>query len=165
MPKLSWLAIKKRITLLMIIVALSAVGLAGRLAYIQLVKHSFYLAKGLEQRLRPIPIDAYRGTIRDANGEVLAESRSAAAVFAIPIEVKDPQGTALKLAPILDLDYDFLYQRLTKRSAAEWLKKRVSDEEARRVTELELPGSGLWKTLSATTRWEASPPDPRPRRR
>ena len=28
--------------------------------------------------------------------------------FAIPIEVKDPKETALKLAPILDLDYDFL---------------------------------------------------------
>src|SRR5690554_6544900 len=143
MPKIPRLAIKKRITVLMIICVLLALGLVGRLAYVQLVKHSFYLAKGLEQRLRPIPIDAYRGTIRDANGEVLAESRSAAAVFAIPIEVKDPKETALKLAPILDLDYDFLYQRLTKRSAAEWLKKRVSDEEARRVVELELPGIGV----------------------
>ncbi|MGI6034558.1 MAG: penicillin-binding transpeptidase domain-containing protein [Limnochordia bacterium] len=143
MPKIPLLVIRKRITVLMLLCVLLALGLAGRLVYIQLMEHSFFMEKGLEQRLRPIPIDAYRGTIRDANGEVLAESKSAAAVFAIPIEVKDPQGTALKLASILDVDYDFLYQRLTKRSAAEWLKKRVSDEEARRVTELELPGIGV----------------------
>ena len=45
MPKIPRLAIKKRITVLMIICVLLALGLVGRLAYVQLVKHSFYLER------------------------------------------------------------------------------------------------------------------------
>ncbi|MCK9221958.1 MAG: penicillin-binding transpeptidase domain-containing protein [Limnochordia bacterium] len=114
-----------------------------RLLYVQLLQYQFFQAEGLKQRLRPIPVDAKRGTIYDRNGYVLAKSISASSVYAIPVEVEEPEKSARLLADVLELDYDFVLERLKARTAAEWLKKRVSDEEVLSVRSLDLPGIGI----------------------
>jgi len=137
------LFVNRRIAVMLLCALLTGFGLTGRLVYVQLAKNEFYIEAGLNQRLRPIPVDARRGRIYDRNGHILVDNKSAAAVYAIPVEVQDVERTASVLSGILDRDYEFIYGRLTKRSAAEWLSKRVPDDVVQSVLEADLPGIGV----------------------
>ena len=53
------------------------------------------------QHVQNVTLIAKRGTITDRHGAELAVSEDAATIFATPFLVKDPVGTARKLAPIL----------------------------------------------------------------
>lgn len=143
MGRLSSVLVQKRLMILFFVITLTAGLLFLRLGYIQLWQNSFFQTKALEQRIQRIPVEGQRGTIFDRNGIPLAVSVSANAVYAIPAEVQDKESTARKIAGILHLDYEFVFQRLSKRSASEWLKKKASDEEARQIVILNLPGIGV----------------------
>lgn len=135
--------VQRRILFLLLMLLGAVVLLGGRLAYLQLWQNEFYQAKALEQRLQRIPIEGLRGGIYDRNGVPLAVSVSAHTVYAIPAEVEDAEATAQKLAAILSLDEEFILQRLQKHSAVEWLKKKITDEDARAVITARLPGIGV----------------------
>jgi len=134
---------RKRILWLFCAVAVFFVVVVLRLFYVQVLQYQFLQGQGLKQRLRPIPVDAKRGTIYDRNGYVLATTISASSVYAIPVEITEPEKTAQLLAEVLDLDYDFVLKRVTANSAAEWIKKRVTDAEVTLVRSLDLPGIGI----------------------
>lgn len=146
MTKVSDRLIQRRILLLLLIMLVASGFLAARLGYLQLWQNEFFQTKALEQRIQRIPVEGLRGAIYDRNGVPLALSVSAHTVYAIPAEVEDPEGTAKTLAGILGLDEDFILQRLSKRSATEWLKKKVGEEEARQIITLGLPGIGIVPT-------------------
>ena len=135
--------VQRRILFLLLMLLGAVVLLGGRLAYLQLWQNEFYQAKALEQRLQRIPIEGLRGGIYDRSGVPLAVSVSAHTVYAIPAEVEDAKATAQKLAAILSLDEEFILQRLQKHSAVEWLKKKITDEDARAVITARLPGIGV----------------------
>ena len=143
MGRLSSVLVQKRLMILFFVIILTAGYLFFRLGYIQLWQNNFFQTKALEQRIQRIPVEGQRGTIFDRNGIPLVVSVSANAVYAIPAEVLDKEGTARKVSEILRLDYEFVLQRITKRSASEWLKKKASDEEARQIITLNLPGIGV----------------------
>ncbi len=141
--KFSNALITRRVFILFIITFVAICGLFGRLVYVQIYQNEFYINNALKQRMQAIPVDARRGTIYDRNGIVLALSVSANAVYAVPIEVNDKEYTAKRLAEILNLDYEFVLKQLNKKTASEWIKKRVSNEEATAVHRLNLPGVGV----------------------
>lgn len=146
MAKVSERLIQRRILMLLFTMLVGSVLLGTRLGYLQLWKNEFFQTKALEQRIQKIPIEGLRGAIYDRNGVPLAMSVSAHTVYAIPAEVENPQATAATLAGILDLDEEFILQRITKRSATEWLKKKVGEEQARQIIALDLPGIGVVPT-------------------
>ncbi len=75
---------KKRVGSLFLMWAVATLFLMGRLFWVQVAKNEHYRKLALDQRLYPVPVDARRGTIRDAKGRELAVSVSADAVYAIP---------------------------------------------------------------------------------
>ncbi|HEY8498036.1 MAG TPA: hypothetical protein VIK90_02185, partial [Limnochordales bacterium] len=135
--------VRRRIAWLLVATGLAGVVLTGRLFYLQVIRHGQLSRLALEQRLRPLPLDPRRGTILDRNGNKLAISVSADAVYAIPSEVKDPKATARALAGVLGMPADEIEQRLTARQAAVWIARRLDPETARKVRALRLPGIGL----------------------
>lgn len=143
MGKLSNVFVQRRIMVMLFVITIAAALLSFRLAYLQMWQNSFFQSKALEQRIQRIPVEGRRGTIFDRNGIPLAVSVSANAVYAVPAQVKDKEATARKVSEILNLDYEFVLQRITKRSASEWLKKKAADEEARQIVTLNLPGIGV----------------------
>ena len=143
MARVSIAQVQRRLLFLLLVLIGAVALLAARLAYLQLWQNEFFQAKALEQRLQRIPIEGLRGTIYDRNGVPLALSVSAHTAYAIPAEVEDPEGTAEALAAILDLDGEFILGRLKKHSAVEWLKKKVTDQEARAIMAANLPGIGV----------------------
>lgn len=141
--RMSSALIAKRILIMFVIISVGVLALLGRLVYVQILQNEFYQTGAMKQRLQTVPVDARRGTIYDRNGIVLALSVSANAVYAIPAEVLNKENTAQELAEMLDLDYDSILKRLNKNTASEWIKKRVSNEEALEIHKAKLPGIGI----------------------
>ncbi|NMA62008.1 MAG: PASTA domain-containing protein [Firmicutes bacterium] len=146
MQKVTDTLVRRRILWLLLIILGVTFFSTGRLVYLQLWRNDFYQGKALEQRVQKIPVEGLRGTIYDRNGIPLAVSVHAHTVYAIPAEIQDPEGSAFKLAQVLNLDQDFILQRLKKRSAVQWIKKKITDEEARQIITLDLPGIGVVPT-------------------
>lgn len=143
MARYSIAAVQRRVLVLLLILIAAAGLLTVRLAYLQLWQNEFFQAKALEQRLQRIPIEGLRGGIYDRNGVPLAVSVSAHTVYAIPAQVEDAQATAKILASMLNVDEEFILERLQKHSAVEWIKKKITDQEARAIIAADLPGIGV----------------------
>lgn len=146
MQKVSDTLVKKRILWLLLGILGATLFYVGRLGYLQLWKSTFFQEKALQQRVQKIPVEGLRGTIYDRNGIPLAVSVHAHTVYAIPAEIKDAKQTAATLSQVLGLEQEFILQRLTKRSAVQWLKKKINDEQARQIISLDLPGIGIVPT-------------------
>ena len=69
----------------------------GRLAYLQLIRHSEYMARAQRQQQRTIEISPKRGAIYDRNMHPLAMSIQVNSAFAVPSEIADP-GMVSRLA-------------------------------------------------------------------
>lgn len=120
-----------------------AVVLVGRLAVVQFVKGPELRSKAMDVRMRDIPVEAKRGIIYDRNYKELAVSLNVESVFAMPAQVKDPEGAARVLAPILGMEYDTVLRKLTEEEAFVWLRRKVTDEQAIAVRQARLPGVHL----------------------
>jgi cell division protein FtsI (penicillin-binding protein 3) len=95
------------------------------------------------QHQRDVSIPPPRGTIRDAQGAELAVSVDVDSAFANPPDVVDVAGTAQLLAKALRMDVRDVEARLASPRQFEWLKRRLTPEEAVKVKALDLPGVGL----------------------
>jgi penicillin-binding protein 2 len=81
----------------------------------QVVAGPTYEAKARENRLRPIPIPAPRGTILDRNGEVVATSVTAYSVAVLPGDRGLVEQTLKDLAPFIGLAGSDIEQLLRRR--------------------------------------------------
>ena len=78
--------------------------LAGRLVYLQGVRHAYFQKQADQYRVSRSILPARRGLLLDRDGSALASNIPAAAVYADPQEVTDPEKTAVALAPLLNDD-------------------------------------------------------------
>lgn len=132
--------IRKRVYLVLLVMAGLFLILLGRLVWVQIVKAPHLRELALEQRMRPVPVDPKRGTIYDRCMRELAVSISADSVYAIPAEVREPARTAKQLAPVLGMSENELLSKLTTRQQTVWLKRKVDHEAAQKIRRLSLPG-------------------------
>ncbi|MDH4277837.1 MAG: penicillin-binding transpeptidase domain-containing protein [Acidimicrobiia bacterium] len=95
---------------------LVGVGFVAVLVDLIVVRPDQYLDLGLSQRTRERALPAYRGSIVDRNGFVLASSTPSKQVTADPAKIIDPAATAALLAPVLGIDAAELTERLTPAS-------------------------------------------------
>jgi cell division protein FtsI (penicillin-binding protein 3) len=117
-------------------------GVGARLIQVQVVKASAFSKLGAEQRIRRVTLPAKRGTIFDRNGNVLAISIEARALYANPAFVADPQDTAEQISPILGVAPGILRDRMSKKTGFVYLARKVDLDAAERVLALDLPGIG-----------------------
>jgi len=139
----SHVTIRKRVAFLFLVISVIMMGLIGRLLYLQFYKSVWLSENAVDQRIREIPVEAKRGIIYDRNGRELAVSVSTESVYAIPAEIRNPEETAAKLAAILALDEANLTNKLKKRQAFTWIKRKIEPEIGHQVQMLNLPGIGL----------------------
>ncbi len=99
--------------------------LMGRLFFLQAVKGAHYSRISEDNRIRPLPLPASRGEIRDRNGKIIATSRPSYTVFLVPYQVRrafprktsraEPPGFGSmlsRLASCLDLESSYLEQKV-----------------------------------------------------
>ncbi|MGI5874012.1 MAG: penicillin-binding transpeptidase domain-containing protein [Bacillota bacterium] len=116
-----------------------------RLCWLQVAAGEELAEKGRGQQLREIPVEAPRGAIRDRNGEILALSVTADSVYARPTEIgeDDAAKTAAALAELLGGDEADYRAKLTSGRSFEWIARKIDDDVAAGLRDLELPGIGL----------------------
>lgn len=134
------LQVRKRIILLFLIFLLLTSLLSLRLIWIQVINSDEYQKKAIDQRTRELKVESKRGIIYDRQGRELAVSASSETVVAIPLEVKKPTTTAKLLSEVLDMEYDYVYQRITRKASAVYVKRKVSEDVAREIRGLDLEG-------------------------
>jgi stage V sporulation protein D (sporulation-specific penicillin-binding protein) len=143
LPSATHVTIRKRVFYLFLLVTVIMAGLGCRLLYLQFYRSTWLTESATEQRVREIPVEAKRGIVFDRNGKELGVSVSTESVYAIPAEIKDASDTAAKLAAILALDENKLTEKLKRRQAFTWVKRKVNTETAKAINQLNLPGIGL----------------------
>lgn len=111
-----------------------------RIGYLQIFKCEEYTEAVIDQQTQASRVNAMRGTIYDRNGKALAESATVSTLICNPRQIEKDNAAeivATRLSPIIGLEYDYIYERLTKSNTQyQVLKKRLSVEETAAIQEL-----------------------------
>jgi cell division protein FtsI/penicillin-binding protein 2 len=134
---------RARALFLLVIVAMIATAISGRLAWWQVAQSDRLASMALRQMAQNEEIPAERGTIRDANGVLLATSIQVQSVFATPPSITDPESESAMLAVVLGMPQDQLKAILTSKASWVWVERRVAQKESDVIRSLQLPGIGL----------------------
>lgn len=138
-PDLGPLRVRLRVVYVLLVLAFCA--LTVRSAQLTLLAGRS-TERGRSQLLSALELAPERGRIVDREGVDLALTVGVASVYAVPSEIADPDGTARRLAKLLDLDAARLRERLAQRRPFVFVKRWVDEERAEQVLALGLPGIG-----------------------
>lgn len=133
---------KKRLVAIFFGVSIVVFGLILRLGYLQIVKGEELKKGALEQWTTGIEIKPKRGIIYDRNGEELAVSISSYTVWCNPaeIDIKKAKETAKKVAEILNMNEEDVYEKITKKQRVGKIKQWITKEEASALRKANLSG-------------------------
>ena len=132
--KYSSYSMLQRLLALTMLIAFFAVGIIFRLFYLQVIANEKIVSKGLTEWLRDLPLIATRGSITDRNGVVLASSYTTYDVYVRPADVENSEVVARLLSDKLELDYQTIYDKISKHSYSEI--RIVQDVEKSKVQEI-----------------------------
>ncbi len=136
-----------RVNLILALIFFFGLAVISRLFFIQILHGDFY--KALAQGLYSIDEESIgeRGEIFFKNGESLAINIDWPLIFASPRQIKKAEISQIAeiLAPVLNLDKDLILEKLQEDNLYEIIKKRLSEEEVKKIKELNLTGIYLGK--------------------
>jgi cell division protein FtsI (penicillin-binding protein 3) len=134
---------ERRSFALKVLLGVLLLAVVGKLVHVQVLEPDRFVEVGQSQRLRTIQLDADRGRILDREGHDLALSVLRPTVFADPSQVEDPLASARALAPVLGMEVSALADVLDRDSRFAYLSRRIDDDVAAKIVELDLPGIHL----------------------
>lgn len=137
---------ENRIWVLILVLVLLGLLIWGRFFYLTVIRHDYYLvkAKNLSDNSGAMPRGSIFLTDKDNVPYAVALNKEFPLVYAVPVKVKDPISLAKKLVPILELDEQLLFQKLSKpNDPYEVLKKKVSGDTVNAVKALKEPALGI----------------------
>ena len=123
----------KRLLVLLILFIFLFIAVFFKLAYVMIVQSKDLTAKAISQWLRDVPTDAPRGQILDRNGIVLADTSTKYTIYVRPNAVTDKEGVANCLSSILNLDYEKVYKKVTKRTSEATIAAGVTKEQMTQI--------------------------------
>ncbi len=133
--------LRKRLFSITLAVAFLFLCVIGRLFYVQVIWGEDLQEKAIDQWTREIPIIASRGKILDVNGVVLADNDDTYTVFVRKKAVEDIEKLAQTLSNDLEMEYEYVYNRLTTTVSSEiTVKKQVSKDKINKLLEKGLKG-------------------------
>ncbi|MGE5371784.1 MAG: stage V sporulation protein D [Solirubrobacterales bacterium] len=144
--KTTSLEVRKRIATLFFLFIFALLALAVRFSWVQLVQGESLAKMALDNRMRDIVVPAKRGILFDRNGHELAISISTDSIYANPADIrKSHRGReiAQKMASVLGMDEEKLYQRITRQASFVWVKRQIEFKQARKLKKMDLPGIGF----------------------
>src|SRR6266446_1016128 len=112
----------------------------ARLGYLQLYRHSEYLARAQRQQQRTIEITPERGAIYDRNMRPLAMSIPVDSAFAVPAELADEHLAARLLSSVLNIPPEALEARFESSRSFVWVMRKLPPEKAEAIAALNLKG-------------------------
>jgi len=141
-PRQTTVNLKRRLAVVLMILALAGAALIVRAIDLQWVSKDFYLDQGDQRYVRDLKIDAPRGTIFDRNGNPLAVSTPVASIWADPSTLKDHMDRIPELAKALGVDANALAQKITQRADKQfvYLVRHLDPDRADAILKLGIPG-------------------------
>src|SRR2546427_5116262 len=131
----------KRLLIVGAVAVVWMVAVFGRLGYLQLFRHSDYMARAQRQQRRVIEITPKRGAIYDRNMHPLAMSLQVDSTFAIPSELGDNKAQAAKLlSGVLNIPRDLLEAKFESGATFVWIARKLPPEKREAVEALNLKG-------------------------
>lgn len=115
----------------------------GRAFYLQILQHEELIKKADRQHQHRVDLTPARGSILDRNGTPLAESIHMDSCYAEPKRIKDVDGTATVLAPLLGMPKQELVAKLSLNRSFTWLVRWLPPDTATRIKNMKLPGIGF----------------------
>ncbi len=137
-----------RISMLFVFILFLAFSIIARLVFLQIINYDDFTAEAGGQRGFSSVVGAERGKIflTDRFGTTiqLATNGSEYSVYAVPKDIKDKEDFAKKISEFLEVDYDILLKRVSKKDDPyEPVKSIITEEKKIEVEKLGLPGIGF----------------------
>ncbi|MCP6717955.1 MAG: penicillin-binding protein 2 [Patescibacteria group bacterium] len=129
-----------RINFIFILFLFVSGAVTGRLVSLQILEGDLNkaLSQGLFASFENFQAD--RGEIFLKNKEALAINIDLPFIFVNPKKIQDIEKTAQVFSEILGLEKDFILEKLTINSSYSLIKKKLTKEEAQKITDLDLEG-------------------------
>lgn len=134
------LALKRRMLIIMLCFTLGLLGMGIRLTYVQVIEGKKLQELADEQQTRNRAITPTRGNIYDRNLNILAKSASVATIGVVHAQITEPERVAQVLSEHLNMDYDEVYKKVTKRVAFMRIATKVEKSLADEIRALNLSG-------------------------
>ncbi|PAV29911.1 stage V sporulation protein D [Virgibacillus profundi] len=148
MKRVSTVTVKKRIVTVFIFGLLIFAIIDIRLGYVQFVIGEKLMGQANDLWTRDIEFEPERGNILDTNGEILAENVTAPSIVVVPRQIENPEETAEKLASILDVSTDKVYEDITKVASSVNIRPegiKISEKQESAIRTLNMDGVYLAK--------------------
>jgi len=127
---------RRRLLIVIAGLALGAAGVFARSVQISVFEHAAWGRRALNQQQHVIDVPGPRGTIRTADGYVLATSIERVAIRVDTRHLEYPEIFAAAVAPLLGQKESDLERRLGGEPRWAWLAKRIRPELAEQVVAL-----------------------------
>ena len=155
-PDPNWRPVlRRRLIVAAGVLACWVLAIEARLVVLQVVQHEELSLRAERQQSETQKTPGKRGEIYDRKGRLLAYSVDADTIYAVPTEVADPSTAAALLCAAFDectrKDRDQLQERLSRKrrsgglTSFQYVKRRATPIEAKRIAALELKGIGFMK--------------------
>lgn len=131
---------KRKMIFVLVVLEFAVFVLIVRIFIIQSVKSEELQSLAYEQQTRDRLIKPNRGTIYDRNMIGIAETETVASISVINAQVKEPEETSQILSDILELDYDYVFKKVSNKVALERIKTKVDKDIADEIRNLNLSG-------------------------
>lgn len=131
--------------LLMLAILIVFVVLFGRALQLQLLHADFYQQQGSDRRVRVVEIPAYRGLIKDRNGEPLAISTPVYSVWADPKKALEKPEGITQVAQMLSIKPADLMKKLQARKNKRfvYIKRHVLPDVVKSMIDTKISGIEL----------------------
>ena len=134
-------SLQKRIKAIFLAIVIIFCALGVRLFIIQIINGKELQQRATDQWTRDLSLTAKRGSFFDATGDTLAVSYTTYDVYVRGREVKNNEHTAQAISKILDLNYDKVLQKVSKKNMSETLiKMQVDGDNAEKIYQEKLDG-------------------------
>jgi cell division protein FtsI/penicillin-binding protein 2 len=139
------LAILHRLLPLLVMILVWSAAILARLIHLQCFKSEEFSLQVESQQWGHLDLNPKRGDILDRNLEELAISVQSDTIYAHPEQIVDPLAAAKSLAPILEVNVEKLYQKLTSGDPFVYLKRKISPRQSGQVRRLKIAGVDVAK--------------------
>ena len=134
-------SLRKRILTLLVLISFLFCSLVIRLFVVQIINGKSLQLKATDQWTRDIQIIAPRGNIYDKTGSTLATSYTTYNIYTRPREILDSSNVSLFLSKTLEMDFNSVYEKVSKKGISETLiKMQVDSETATKIYNENLNG-------------------------
>ena len=131
---------EKRLRLITLLLFIIGATIIGRLFWIQILNRNYYKALAQGQQRFFENVTGERGEILFANGEKLAVNKIQNSVYIAPREIKDKEKTKEALKQILDLEENFIQEKINNDTLYELLETKATDSQIEILHRLNFPG-------------------------